>query len=43
MSSKRHFLLHKNNAICTLILSSSVYYLKLKSALKTQTVKVIKE
>jgi hypothetical protein len=38
-----HFLLHKNNAISNLILSSSIYYLKLKEALKTQTLKVVKE
>ncbi|MFT7441917.1 MAG: cyanophycinase-like exopeptidase [Maribacter sp.] len=35
--------LDKNNAISTLTLSSGVYYLKLKSALKTQTLKVVKE
>jgi len=36
-------LVDKNNAISTLSLSSGVYYLKLKSILKTQTLKVIKQ
>lgn len=35
--------LDKNKAISTLTLSSGVYYLKLKSAFKTQTLKVVKQ
>jgi hypothetical protein len=36
-------ILDKNNAISTASLSSGIYYLKLKSALKTQTLKVVKQ
>jgi cyanophycinase-like exopeptidase len=35
--------LDKNNTISTASLSSGIYYLKLKSALKTQTLKVVKQ